>query len=213
MALIKLVRIITMGYVLGSIPSGFLVARRMARVDVRQFGSGSTGTNSVLNVVGRKAAAYVFTLDLLKGAVAVLLAGFISGKAPLVIGSLHWNTQTIKVAAALSAMAGHRWSVFLWFRGGGRGVVTYFGGLAALYPPAAIFGGEVFLISVALTKFASLSSVLAAASTCALLVPLTLINKFPIQYLVYACAGTLVIIVAHRENLKRITLARRLRKR
>ena len=105
---------------------------------------------------------------------------------------------------ALAAMAGHSRSIFLKFRGGGRGVATFFGGLAALIPPVALFGGEIFIIGAGLTKFVSLASIVAAVSTYAVLVPLTIFHRFPIEYLIYALAGTVVILIMHRENISRL---------
>jgi glycerol-3-phosphate acyltransferase PlsY len=100
-------------------------------------------------------------------------------------------------------MAGHNWSVFLKFQGG-RGVATFFGGLIALCPVAAIFGGQIFVIGAGLTKFASLGSIAGAVGTYAILVPLTIMNGFPIEYLAYALIGTIIIIVMHRGNIRRL---------
>ena len=101
-------------------------------------------------------------------------------------------------------MAGHSRSIFLKFRGGGRGVATFFGGLAVLIPPVALFGGEIFIIGAGLTKFVSLASIAAVVSTYAVLVPLTIFHRFPIEYLIYALAGSVVILIMHRENISRL---------
>jgi glycerol-3-phosphate acyltransferase PlsY len=146
----------------------------------------------------------VFSLDLMKGALAVIIAGLIVGRDSLVVGGYGVGILVAQVTAALAAMGGHARPVFLKFRGGGRGVATFFGGLAVLYPPAAIFGGEIFIIGAGLTKFVSLGSIVAAVSTYAILVPLTIMHGFPIEYLVYALIGTVVIIVMHRDNIARL---------
>ena len=144
------------GYLLGSIPFGVLISRRKAKVDVRRYGSGRIGTANVLRAAGQKTAAMVFSLDLMKGALAVIIAGLIVGRDSLVVGGYGVGVLVAQVTAALAAMGGHIHSVFLRFRGGGRGVATFFGGLVALYPPAALFGGEIFIIGTGLTKFVSL---------------------------------------------------------
>jgi len=192
------------GYLLGSIPFGIIVSRRMSGVDVRQHGSGKMGTTNVLRTAGGKAAALVFFLDLSKGAVAVLVAGLIVGKDYLVVDGVHWGVLAAQVIAALAAMAGHSRSVFLRFRGGGRGVATFFGGMAALFPPAALFGGEIFIIGAGLTKFVSLASISAAVGTYVVLVPLTIFNRFPLEYLIYALIGSVAIIIMHRDNISRL---------
>jgi glycerol-3-phosphate acyltransferase PlsY len=154
-------------------------------------------------VAGKKAAALVFILDLLKGTLAVVFAGLIVGRNYLIVGDFGLGLLAAQVLAALAAMAGHNWSVFLKFRGG-RGVATFFGGLAALSPVVALFGGEVFIIGVGLSKVASLGSIAGAVGTYTILVPLTIVNGFPIEYLVYTLIGTVVIIIMHRDNIIRL---------
>jgi len=204
MIIAKFFIVAVVGYLLGSIPFGLLVTKKMAGVDVRNRGSRKLGTTNVLRVAGHKAAAIVFCLDLLKGALAVIIAGLIFGRGYLVVGNFAWGMLVAQVIAALSAMAGHNWSVFLKFRGGGRGVATFFGGLAVLFPPAALIGGEVFIIGAGLTRFVSLASIVAAVSTYFVFVPLVIFNKFPIEYLIYVLIGTIVIIIMHRGNISRL---------
>lgn len=199
----KFVAVILIGYFLGSIPSGALIARRVAKVDVTEYGSGKTGATNVLRVAGRKAAALVVGLDLLKGALAVVFAGLIVGRNWLVWGDFGVGLMAAQVLAGLAAMAGHNWSVFLKFRGG-RGVATFFGGLIALSPVVALFGGEVFILGVGLSRFASLGSIAGVVGTYTILVPLTIMNGFPIEYLAYALIGTIAIIVKHRDNIVRL---------
>jgi len=200
----KFVLVGVIGYLLGSIPFGILVSRRMAGVDVRQHGSGKMGTTNVLRTAGGRAAALVFFLDLTKGAVAVLIAGLIIGNDYLVVNGVHWGVLVAQVIAALAAMTGHSRSIFLRFRGGGRGVATFFGGMAALFPPVALLGGEIFIIGAGLTKFVSLASISAAVGTYVVLVPLTILNRFPLEYLIYALIGSVVIIIMHRDNISRL---------
>jgi len=205
MIIAKLVAVVILGYLLGSIPFGVLIAKRRARVDVRQYGSGRTGTTNVLRTVGKKAAAAVALLDILKGALAVVFAGLIISDAYLVVGdSYYWLLLSgAQVMAALAAMAGHIWPVFLKFHGG-RGVATFFGGLLALCPVAAIFGGEVLLIGAGLTRFASLGSIVGVVGAYAILAPLTIMSGFPIEYLIYAFIGMVIVFVMHRDNIRRL---------
>jgi len=203
MIITKFIMVAVVGYLLGSIPFGLLVSKRMGKVDVRQYGSGKIGAANVLRTAGSKAAVTVFGLDLSKGVLAVVFAGLIVGRDYVVVGGVGLGILVAQVMAALAAMAGHNWSVFLKFRGG-RGVATFFGGLVALCPLAAIFGGEVFIIGTGLTKFVSLGSIAAAVSAYTILVPLTIMNGFPLEYLVYALIGTIVIMVMHRDNIARL---------
>ena len=203
MMIAKFAAVVILGYLLGSIPFGALIGRRMAKVDVRAYGSGKTGGTNVLRVAGKKAAALVIGLDVSKGVLAVVFAGLIIGRNYLIVGNFGLGLLTAQILAALAAMAGHNWPVFLRFRGG-RGVATFFGGLFALCPVAALFGGEVFIIGAGLSRFASLGSIAGAVGTYSILIPLTLFNGFPLEYLVYAFIGTLAIIIMHRGNIARL---------
>ncbi|HLB27935.1 MAG TPA: glycerol-3-phosphate 1-O-acyltransferase PlsY [Dehalococcoidales bacterium] len=199
----RLLAIVLVGYLLGSIPFGLLLARKFAKVDIRNYGSGKIGSTNVLRTAGRKAAVLALILDALKGSIAVVFAAMIFGRNYLVVGDFGLGLLVAQCLAALAAMAGHVWSIFLKFRGG-RGVATFFGGLAALSPVVALFGGQVFVIGVGLTKFASLGSIAGAVGTYTILIPLTILNGFPVEYLVYSLIGTIVIIYMHRDNIARL---------
>ena len=203
MIIAKFVGVVVLGYLLGSLPFGVWIGKRRAGVDVREYGSGKMGTTNVLRTAGKKAAAVVAILDILKGMLAVIFAWLIVGKSYLVVGDFALGALMAEVLAASAAIAGHIWPVFLRFRGG-RGVATFFGGLIALCPVAAIFGGEILIIGAGLTRFASLGSIAGAVGSYAILVPLTIMNGFPIEYLTYALIGTIIIFVMHRDNIVRL---------
>ncbi len=203
MIIAKFVGVVVLGYLLGSLPFGVWIGKRRAGVDVREYGSGKMGTTNVLRTAGKKAAAVVAILDILKGMLAVIFAWLIVGKSYLVVGDFALGALMAEVLAASAAIAGHIWPVFLRFRGG-RGVATFFGGLIALCPVAAIFGGEILIIGAGLTRFASLGSIAGAVGSYAILVPLTIMNGFPFEYLVYVLIGTLAIILMHRDNIARL---------
>ena len=201
--ILKLLAVVLVGYLLGSIPFGLLLAKQFAKVDIRNYGSGKIGTTNVLRTAGKKAAVLAFTLDFTKGALAVLFAALIFGRNYLVVGNFGLGLLVAQCLAALASIAGHNWSIFLGFRGG-RGVATFFGGLAALSPVVALFGGQVFAIGVGLTRFASLGSIAGAVGTYTILIPLTILNGFPVEYLVYSLIGTITVIYMHRDNIARL---------
>lgn len=204
MLLVSFLSILVIGYLLGSIPFGLIISRRKARIDIRQFGSGKTGATNVLRTMGVKAAVLVAVLDLLKGMVAVILAGWLFRHDQLLmVGDFSIGALLAQVLAALAAVAGHNWPIFHRFKGG-RGVATYFGGLMALYPPAALFGGEALIVSAGLTRYASLGSIVGAVGSFGILVPLTLMHGFPAEYLGYASVGGAVIIAMHKDNIVRL---------
>jgi len=203
MIIAKFAAVIILGYLLGSIPFGLLIGRRSAKVDVRQYGSGKTGATNVLRAAGKKAAALVVILDVSKGVLAVIFAGLIIRGDYLVVGEFGLGMLVAQVLAASAAVLGHIFPVFLKFKGG-RGVAPFFGGLIALCPAAAVFGGEVLIIGAGLTKFASLGSIAGVVGTYAVLAPLTIMSGFPIEYLAYALIGTIIVIVMHRDNIVRL---------
>jgi len=203
MIIAQFVAVVVVGYLLGSIPFGAFIARRVSSVDVTGYGSGKTGATNVLRTSGKKAAALVVGFDVLKGALAVVFAGLIVGRDYLIVGNFGLGVLVAQCLAALAAMAGHNWSVFLKFRGG-RGVATFFGGLIALCPAVALFGGEIAILGAGLTRFASVGSIAGVVGTYTILVPLTVMNGFPVEYLGYALIGAIAIIVMHRDNILRL---------
>ena len=205
MIVAKFAAVALIGYFLGAIPFGVMIARRSAKVDVTTYGSGKTGATNVLRVAGKKAAAAVVVFDVLKGFLPVVFAALIFNGEYVLSGSTSplLLSRSAQVLAALSAIAGHKWSVFLHF-GGGRGVATFFGGLLALCPAAALFGGEILVLGACLTRYASLGSISGAVAAYAILIPLTILNGFPVEFLIYALVGAVFIIVVHRDNISRL---------
>lgn len=205
MTALKFMLVILIGYLLGSIPIGVIVSRLAGKGDVRQWGSGKTGATNVLRTVGKKAAALVALLDMGKGALPVYLAGLIMQSDYLVLGeNTVWQLVfASQGAAAIAAIAGHNWSIFLGFKGG-RGVSTFTGGLLALCPSAAIVGVEVFIIGAGLTRYASFASIAAIVTSAAILVPMTFYSGFPVEYFFYALISGAVIIYMHRDNIQRL---------
>lgn len=203
MIIAKFIMVALIGYLLGSIPFGLIISKWKAKIDIRQYGSGRTGGTNVLRLLGKKAFLTVASLDILKGALAVVIAGLIFGQDYLMVGNSGLGVLFAQVVAALAAVAGHIWPIFIKFKGG-RGVATFFGGLIVLCPVAGLFGGEALIIGAGLSGFASLGSIIGVVGAYAILVPLTLVYGFPIEYLGYTLIGTLLILFVHRGNIKRL---------
>ena len=188
------------GYLLGSLPSGYLAGRWLAGVDIREQGSGSTGATNVLRVVGKGPALAVFLLDVLKGTGAVLLA-----KA--VLADAGWQGNGLDgwvVGAGLSALAGHSWPVWLGGRGG-KAVATGLGMLLGLAWPVGLACFGLFLAVLSLSRIVSLSSMVAAVG-----LPLLMLGWFPANggfrpaYLALALVTTVLVLWRHRANWKRL---------
>jgi len=173
-------------YVLGSIPFSYLVARSWGISDVRQVGSGNVGATNVMRAAGRTAGLVAFVLDALKGAVATL------GAERLAPGEM-------APLAAVAAILGHMYPVWLRFRGG-KGVATGAGAFLPLTPWATVGGLLAFVIVAAVTRFVSVASCAGAVVLAAL--AFFLGSSPPVAW---GAAGTAALIVwKHRANLERI---------
>ncbi|MCL2140397.1 MAG: glycerol-3-phosphate 1-O-acyltransferase PlsY [Dehalococcoidia bacterium] len=203
MIALKLFLVAVIGYLFGSIPVGVIVGKLKAKIDIRDYGSGRTGGTNALRTLGRRAFIIVAAGDILKSCIAVLLAGWIIGDSQSAIGFINIGVPAARALAGISAIIGHIFPVFARFKGG-RGVATFIGGLAAICPPAALFGGEVLIIGAGLSGFASLGSLISVLSAYAIMIPLTIIYGVSIEYLYYVLIGALIIVVAHRDNIKRL---------
>jgi acyl phosphate:glycerol-3-phosphate acyltransferase len=206
MMIAKLVAVVIVAYLLGSIPFGLIIGKLKGGVDVREHGSGKTGATNVMRTVGTKLGVLTLVLDVVKATVAVMLATVIIGRGSgvLTIGSVSLNWQHIaQVLAGLAAVAGHTWPIFAKFRGG-RGVTAYFGTLFAIFPPAGIFGAEVVAIAALRSRHMSLGSLLGALAACCLMIPMTILYNFPIIYLVYGLVVTALLAYQHQDNIKRL---------
>ena len=176
-----------LGYLLGSIPSGWLAGRWLKGIDLRELGSGSTGATNVLRQVGKGPALVVFLIDVGKGAAAVLLAR--------ALGLGDW----IQVLAGLTALAGHIWPVWLGFKGG-KAVATGLGLFLGLAWPVGLASFGVFLAVFSLSRYVSLASVWAAISLPLLMAAGTSSNA----NLVVALVAMLLVLWRHRSNIKRL---------
>jgi len=199
----KLILVIIMGYLIGSIPFGLLFGRFKKKVDIRNYGSGRTGSTNVLRTMGKGAFLTVAALDVLKGTAAVLLARLIFGSGLIGVGIYQIAYPAALSMVGLATVIGHIWPVFAHFRGG-RGVGTFIGTLFAICPVAALFGGEVLIIAAGLSGYASLGSLTGIVAAYALMIPLTFLYGSPIEYLFYTMAGVILIAVVHRDNIVRL---------
>lgn len=197
------------GYLLGSIPFGLFIGKAFAKKDVREVGSGKIGMTNVMRTAGNKAAAISMLLDIAKGAAAVGIAALVFRDKKEIVGVLFTPMESAKVLASMAAIAGHTWSVFLKFKGG-RGVSTFFGGLAALYWQAAIVGGLCVLGLGFRTKYMSLGSIIGAVTAFILVMALDILKiNFlghypPFEYVVFTMVGAVFIYIMHRDNIARL---------
>jgi acyl phosphate:glycerol-3-phosphate acyltransferase len=180
-----------LAYLMGSIPSGLLVARALRGPDPRRHGSGNLGTANVYRVLGRKAGALTLLGDMAKGALPVALARLtLTPLGP-------WQEAGVALVAA-AAVVGHVLPLYLGFKGG-KAVATTFGVVAVLVPWAAVNLAAVYVLALSQTRIFSVS-----ALVCAWLLPVAVgLFSDSKAYLLLAGALSGLILVCHRDNLER----------
>ncbi|MCT8138879.1 glycerol-3-phosphate 1-O-acyltransferase PlsY [Anaerobacillus sp. CMMVII] len=183
---------VLVGYLLGSISFSYIFGKRLKKVDIRQHGSGNAGATNTLRVLGVGPAIAVLLLDAIKGILAVLLGFYLVGEgiAPALAG--------------LAAIVGHNWPVFLRFKGG-KGVATTIGVLATLVFWPALIAGVLAIISIAITRFVSLGSLLFLLLTTLITSMFRDYFIYPIEYVYLLIIVTILSIWRHRANIVRLS--------
>jgi acyl phosphate:glycerol-3-phosphate acyltransferase len=182
-----LLLILLAGYTLGSIPFAYLFARVLRGIDLREVGSGNVGAANLMRTTGIASGVAAVVLDGSKGALAVALAGRMAGG------------DTVPAAAGVAAILGHTFSMWLGFRGG-KGVATACGAFSLLAPVATMIAAAFFALTVWLTRYVSLGSLV--ASVCLALMAYA-INYSP-AVVMAAALSAILIIERHRSNLARL---------
>ncbi len=149
---------LVVGYLLGSINAAVIVSKTLYKSDIRDYGSGNAGTTNMLRTFGKKAAGLTFLVDLLKGIAACALATLF---AMLFKGGDNVLRELCVTAAGAGAVLGHNWPVYFGFKGG-KGVLTSFAIMLFIVPVPALIALAVFILVVALSRYVSLGSILAA---------------------------------------------------
>jgi acyl phosphate:glycerol-3-phosphate acyltransferase len=195
MAVVTYLSIALAAYLLGSIPFGFLLVRIFRKEDIRSKGSGNIGATNVIRSGAKGLGALTFVLDVCKGYLAVLLAGYVAALA----GVSYTNSVAL---AAIGAIVGHIYTIWLGFKGG-KGVATAFGVFLALAPWAALASLGVFGVVFALSRYVSLASIFGAAAFPAfgLLLPHPPCGVWLTAVMILA---PVIVIAKHHENIGRL---------
>jgi glycerol-3-phosphate acyltransferase PlsY len=179
------------GYLLGSIPGGYIMGRLTRGIDVRNYGSGKTGATNAMRTLSLWAVVVVLVIDLGKSAAAVSIARVLSDNA--------WA----QAVAGMAAVIGHVWPLWLGFRGG-RGVSAAYGSLLAMNPLASLVLLPVALLIMAVSRYMSLMSVSMAPIAAALFLGLAIAGKLPYAYSCFAAAAAVLIVALHHDNIRRL---------
>lgn len=188
--------LLILAYLIGSIPTALIISRSFFKIDIREYGSGNMGATNTFRVLGSKFGTIVMIGDVLKGMLAVALYNLL----PYYINNTFDRTN-LMIGLGLAAVLGHIYPIWAQFKGG-KGVATLFGMVLAIQPLVAVNCVAVFLVVLFLTRYVSLSSILAgiALPICVLWI----YNEKEIFYRVFAIAVSALIILTHQKNISRL---------
>ncbi len=184
------------GYLLGSVPTAVWVGKLRYQLDVREHGSKNAGATNTFRVLGKRAGILVLTVDVLKGALAVL--------TPFFIFNLAWNNDfliQLKIIGGISAVIGHIFPLFAGFRGG-KGVATSLGIILGIHPLAALTCVGIFLVVFIISNFVSLGAIVAAISF-PLSVEFLFLNDNN-TLCIFSWLLSAAVIIAHHKNIQRL---------
>ena len=189
--MVELLLVLVIAYLIGSIPTGYIIVKLFTGQDIRTIGSGSTGATNVKRVMGKKWFFTVMILDAVKGAVPVILAK--------VLTTAFAGIGLLPVIAAVAVILGHSKSIFLKFTGG-KSVASGVGTILALNWIVGLTIAGIWAIITYFSKYVSLGSIIALAISPFLMWAF----KAPLAYIVYCAIGAVYIIYLHRENIQRL---------
>ena len=190
-SIIQIAIVVICSYLIGSIPTGYIIVKLFTGQDIRTLGSGSTGATNVKRIMGKKWFFIVMLLDAFKGALPVILT--------ILFATLYKEIGLMPVIAAIFVILGHSKSIFLKFTGG-KSVASGVGTLLALNWQAGLTIAVIWACITWVSKYVSLGSIIALALAPAIM---WLLNA-PIAYVIYSGIAALFVIWLHRENIKRL---------
>ena len=189
--MLEILIVLVIAYIIGSIPTGYIIVKLFTGQDIRKIGSGSTGATNVKRVMGKKWFFTVMILDAIKGALPVVLAKLLT--------TAFAGIGLLPVLAAVAVIIGHSKSVFLKFTGG-KSVASGVGTILALNWQVGLIIAGVWAVITYFSKYVSLGSIIALTVSPFLMWGF----KEPLAYIVYCAVGAVYIIYLHRENIQRL---------
>jgi acyl phosphate:glycerol-3-phosphate acyltransferase len=190
--------LIVIAYLIGSIPTAVWVSKWFFSIDIREYGSGNAGATNTFRVLGSRWGTFVMIVDVLKGVAATSLYILL----PYYMNMTNeWDRTNFMVGLGLAAVLGHIFPIWANFRGG-KGVATLFGMILAIQPMVAVYCVGIFLLVFYLTRFVSLSSILASIAFAVFI--LVIFNEKEPLYRAFAIAVALLVVLTHQKNITRL---------
>ena len=196
MDVIEHILVIISAYLLGSVPTSVWVGRAFYGKDVRDYGSGNAGASNTFRVLGKKAGIPVLVFDIFKGWAAVKLIYFTNLYLP---GT--GDYINLQLGLGVAALVGHIFPVYVGFKGG-KGVATLFGAVIAIEPTTSIIAISIFIISLLITKYVSLSSMIAGFSFPILII--VVFKETNISLVIFSMVIAILLLFTHQKNIERL---------
>ncbi len=189
--------LLVLAYLIGSVPTAVWVSKWVYGIDIREHGSGNAGATNAFRILGTKAGCGVMFVDMLKGFIAVQLAlfsSFVLRSEPFV---------NLQIFLGLAAVVGHIFPIWADFRGG-KGIATLFGMILSIQPIVAVSLVAVFVIMLILTRYVSLSSIVASIAFPLLILFIFNAHAQELSYRLFAIATAFLVVLTHHKNIGRL---------
>jgi glycerol-3-phosphate acyltransferase PlsY len=189
--------LLILAYLMGSVPTAVWVSKWVFGIDIREHGSGNAGATNTFRILGTKAGCVVMLVDMMKGFLAVKLAFF----SPLTVNSEPF--VNLQIFLGLFAVLGHIFPVWADFRGG-KGIATLFGMILSIQYGVALSLVLVFLLMLMITRYVSLSSIVASIAFPVLLISIFSAHAQELSYRLFAIATAFLVVFTHHKNISRL---------
>ena len=196
MDVVEHILVILIAYLLGSVPTSVWVGRVFYGKDIREYGSGNAGASNTFRVLGKKAGIPVLVFDIFKGWAAVKLIYFTNLYLP---GT--GDYINLQLGLGVAALVGHIFPVYVGFKGG-KGVATLFGAVIAIEPTTSLIAISIFIISLLITKYVSLSSMIAGFSFPILII--VVFKETNISLVIFSMVIAILLLFTHQKNIERL---------
>ena len=186
-------------YMIGAFPSAVWLGQIFYNVDVREYGSGNSGATNTFRTLGAKAGTPVLLLDILKGWISVNLFYFVTDNQLMP----EENSFELKLAFGIAAVIGHLFPIYTGFRGG-KGIATMLGFMIGIYWQAALLSALVFIIIFLISKYVSLSSIIASLAFPVIVIVILGMNNTNTSLIIFSIFVPILSLITHQKNIERL---------
>ena len=199
MLTIENILFLLLAYMIGAFPSAVWLGRTFYSIDVREYGSGNAGATNTFRVLGMKAGTPVLLLDILKGWISVNLFYFITDNKLM----SEESSFELKLAFGIAAVIGHLFPLYTGFRGG-KGIATMLGFMIGIYWQAALLSALVFIITLLISRYVSLSSIIASLAFPIIVIFILGMNNTNTSLIIFSIFVPILSLITHQKNIERL---------